>query len=53
MGDEVSIPSFIVDPVVVDEMEDVARISGVPEIPRVSIFHALNQKAIGRRAAKI
>lgn len=52
MGDEVSIPSFIVDPVVVDEMEDIARISGVPEIPRISIFHALNQKAIGRRAAK-
>ena len=52
MADEVSIPSFIVDPVVVDEMEDVARISGVPEIPRVSIFHALNQKAIGRRAAQ-
>ena len=50
MADEVSIPSFIVDPVVVDEMEDVARISGVPEIPRISIFHALNQKAIGRRA---
>ena len=52
MADEVSIPSFIVDPVVVDEMEDIARISGVPEIPRISIFHALNQKAIGRRAAK-
>ncbi len=52
MADEVSIPSFIVDPVVVDEMEEIARISGVPEIPRVSIFHALNQKAIGRRAAK-
>lgn len=52
MADEVSIPSFIVDPVVVDEMEDIARISGVPEIPRMSIFHALNQKAIGRRAAK-
>ncbi|MEG0180590.1 MAG: butyrate kinase [Terrisporobacter sp.] len=52
MGDEVSIPSFIVDPVVVDEMEEIARISGVPEIPRISIFHALNQKAIGRRAAK-
>lgn len=51
IGDEVNIPSFIVDPVVVDEMEDVARLSGVPEMPRISIFHALNQKAIGRRAA--
>jgi butyrate kinase len=45
------IPSFIVDPVVVDELHDVARISGMPEIARVSIFHALNQKAVARRAA--
>lgn len=52
MGEELNIPSFIVDPVVVDEMEDVARLSGVPEMPRKSIFHALNQKAIGRRAAE-
>lgn len=52
MGDEVSIPSFIVDPVVVDELSDVARISGVPELPRTSIFHALNQKAVGKRYAK-
>ena len=51
MAAEASIPSFIVDPVVVDEMEDIARISGIPEISRISIFHALNQKAIGRRAA--
>lgn len=47
-----SIPAFIVDPVVVDEMEDVARLSGRPEIPRVSIFHALNQKAVARRFAQ-
>jgi butyrate kinase len=46
------IPAFIVDPVVVDEMEDVARISGVPQIQRKSIFHALNQKAVARRVAK-
>lgn len=44
-------PSFIVDPVVVDELQDVARISGIPEIERKSIFHALNQKATARRAA--
>lgn len=47
-----SIPAYIVDPVVVDEMEDIARISGIPEIPRRSIFHALNQKAIARKAAQ-
>ncbi|MDR1978405.1 MAG: butyrate kinase [Synergistaceae bacterium] len=45
------IPAFIVDPVVVDELADEARLSGLPEIPRVSILHALNQKAMARRAA--
>jgi len=43
--------AFIVDPVVVDELADEARISGLPEIERRSIFHALNQKAVARRAA--
>lgn len=52
IGDSVCIPSYIVDPVVVDEMNDVARVSGIPEINRKSIFHALNQKATARRAAK-
>ncbi len=47
-----NIPAFIVDPVVVDEMEDIARYSGRPELPRISIFHALNQKAVARRYAK-
>ena len=45
-------PAFIVDPVVVDEMEELARISGMPEIPRKSIFHALNQKAVAKRYAQ-
>jgi butyrate kinase len=48
---DLSIPAFIVDPVVVDEMEEIARISGIPEIERVSIFHALNQKAVAKRYA--
>ena len=52
LGDEVNIPSYIVDPVVVDELDEVARVSGIPEIDRKSIFHALNQKATARRAAK-
>ena len=51
IGDSIGVPSYIVDPVVVDEMEPVARISGVPEIERVSIFHALNAKAMARRYA--
>lgn len=49
---ELGVPAFIVDPVVVDELEDVARLSGVPELPRKSKFHALNQKAIAKRYAK-
>lgn len=48
---DTSIPAYIVDPVVVDEMEDIARISGMPLLPRKSIFHALNQKAVARKAA--
>lgn len=46
-----NIPAYIVDPVVVDEMEPIARISGFPLIERKSIFHALNQKAVARRIA--
>jgi len=48
MADKVGIPSYIVDPVVVDEMEEVFRISGHPLVPRRSVFHALNQKATAR-----
>ena len=44
--------AFIADPVVVDELEDIARVSGSPLLPRVSIFHALNHKAIARRYAR-
>jgi len=51
IAENLSIPSYIVDPVVTDEMKPVARISGMPEIPRISILHALNQKAIARKAA--
>jgi len=44
--------AIIADPVVVDEMQDVARISGHPWFPRLSIFHCLNQKAIARKYAR-
>ncbi len=44
--------AYIADPVVVDEMDDVARISGHPAFTRKSIFHALNQKAIARSYAQ-
>ncbi len=45
--------AFIADPVVVDEMEDVARITGHPKFKRISIFHALNQKATARAYARL
>jgi butyrate kinase len=48
----IGVDAFIVDPVTVDEMIPLARITGLPEIPRISIFHALNQKAAAREAAK-
>lgn len=44
--------AFIADPGVVDELDDVARITGSPLMPRITIWHALNQKAIARRFAK-
>lgn len=44
--------AYIADPIVVDELDDLARYSGHPLFPRVSIFHALNQKAIARTHAK-
>lgn len=47
-----NVKAYIVDPVVVDEMEGIARFSGIPEISRLSIFHALNQKAVARRYAR-
>ena len=52
IGDELGVPSYIVDPVVVDELMPSSRLSGVPELPRISVFHALNQKAVAKRYAK-
>ena len=47
IADETGIPAFIVDPVTVDEFEDIARISGCPEIERKSLLHALNLRYCG------
>ncbi|WP_027633207.1 butyrate kinase [Clostridium hydrogeniformans] len=49
---DLKIPSFIVDPVAVDEITEVSRISGIPEIPRRSLVHALNIKAVTRRVCE-
>ncbi|MEF3245307.1 MAG: butyrate kinase [Caldisericaceae bacterium] len=52
LAKKVDKPAYIVDPVVVDEMEPLAKYSGLKGIERKSIWHALNQKAVARRAAK-
>ena len=55
LADEIAgkagIPAFIVDPVCTDEMDEVARISGLPELERVSLCHTLNMKAVARKVA--
>jgi len=51
IADPLNIPCFIVDPVVVDEFDDIARISGIPEIERKSLLHALNIRYIARLLA--
>lgn len=51
IADLFGVPAYVVDPVVVDEMEDIARISGMPEIERKAKDHPLNQKAVARCAA--
>lgn len=52
LAQKINVPSFIVDPVAVDELEDIARISGMPEIERESLSHALSVKAAAKRLAK-
>ena len=52
IGDMVGIPAFFVDPVCVDEMTELAHYTGFADFKRLSLFHALNQKATGRKAAE-
>ncbi|MCH4886430.1 butyrate kinase [Acidaminobacter sp. JC074] len=52
IGDELNLPSFVVDPVSVDEFEDVSRITGLKDIKKASWLHALNHKAVCRDEAK-
>lgn len=52
LGRMLGCPAYTADPVVVDELMPMARITGLPEMPHVSIFHALNQKAVARRFAR-
>lgn len=52
IAEQLGVPSLTADPVVVDELMDEARVTGIPEIRRLSILHALNQKAMARHAGR-
>lgn len=52
IAESVNIPAFIVDPVSVDEFHDLARVSGHPDISRISLAHALNIKMVAKKFAK-
>ncbi|MEI6100545.1 MAG: butyrate kinase [Eubacteriales bacterium] len=52
VGEKLNIPAYVVDPIVVDELDQYAKLTGFPGIERRSIFHALNQKAVARRCAQ-
>ena len=52
IADELNIPCYIVDPVTVDEFEEIARFSGIPEITRKSLLHALNIRYTARKLAE-
>lgn len=51
LAKECHCPAYIADPVVVDELIPEARITGIPAIHRISIFHALNSKAVSHKYA--
>lgn len=53
IANEVNISAYIYDSVRVDELKDVARISGMPEISRTSTSHALNSRAMAMKVAKM
>lgn len=52
MGEEMGVPAIIFDSPVTDEMEQIARISGLKELERKAAFHVLNQKSAARKAAR-
>ena len=51
IANPLGIPAFFADPVSVDEFDDVSRISGLPELERVSLSHALNTKYVAKKVA--
>lgn len=49
IADDMGVPALVMDPVSVDEMEPVARLSGLKELPRISMMHTLNSRAVARK----
>lgn len=52
LAEKWGVPSMIMDPVVTDEMDPVAKVTGLPEISRRSVFHALSQRGVARSIAR-
>ena len=52
VADKANIPAYFVDPVSVDEFWPMARFSGLKEIPRKALSHALNVRMVAKKAAK-
>lgn len=53
LGNKLNIPSYISDPIVVDEFDEISRITGLAEVKKTSRFHALNQKFVSRKVSKL
>jgi len=51
LADSINVPALVMDPVSVDEMEPVARISGLKELARISMMHTLNSRAVAKSVA--
>lgn len=52
LGEKLQIPAYIYDAISADELADIARFSGMPALPRKSLCHVLNMRAMGRKAAE-
>lgn len=52
IAEEVGVPAYVVDPVAVDEFDEISRITGISDISKASWLHALNQKAVCRKVAQ-
>jgi butyrate kinase len=52
LAEPFGIPAYFVDPVSVDEFEEISRLSGLPELPRVSLLHTLNTRYVAKVAAR-